>query len=192
MTPLDGDIAVILLAAGRSQRFGGEKLIAEFKGKPLWQWSAEAAEDAGFAHRYLVVGEYSSMGPRDGWTTIVNRAAAAGMGTSIATGVAAAENHRRVVITLADMPQVTAAHLRRLAQTRGTTFTRQRDGRAGSPAAFDRERFAALRTLTGDRGARSLALAPHHILTPDDPAILRDIDTPGDMALDGDRGASVP
>lgn len=182
MPPPDRDTALILLAAGRSERFGGDKLSAHVRGKPLWEWAACCAEEAGFAHLYLVVGDHTKIRSRRNWHTILNQHAARGMGTSIAAGVAAAAEHRRIVIALADMPMVDPDHLRLLAAGEGTVFTRQTDGSAGCPAAFDRASFGALRTLDGDRGARSLSLLDARIVDPGKDALVTDIDTPSELA----------
>ncbi|WP_390548965.1 NTP transferase domain-containing protein [Qipengyuania sp. MTN3-11] len=174
-------MALILLAAGRSKRFGSDKLTAKVDGRPLWEWAARAAETAGFATRYLVVAAHSSIGTRQGWDIVVNPDTDRGMGSSIAAGVTAAAARERVVIALADMPYVEAPHLRMLGEGRGTIFTRQVDDGAGTPAAFDRESFADLRSLTGDSGARSLGTPGAKLIDPRDRRMLRDIDRPGDL-----------
>ena len=181
MTKLDPATSIILLAAGRSERFGGEKLVTPFRGKPLWEWAAEAAENSGFQNLYLVTGEHTSIAASDRWRKVINPESAEGMGTSIAAGVAAADAHERVVIALADMPLVTSDHLRALAHGTGAVFTRQQDGKAGCPAGFGRESFAALRRLTGDQGARGAIPENASILEPDDPVMLFDVDMQEDL-----------
>jgi molybdenum cofactor cytidylyltransferase len=182
MAPLDPAIALILLAAGRSERFGSDKLTASFRGRPLWEWAAQSAENAGFESLYLVIGEHSGITPRDRWQPVLNHDAERGLGTSIAAGVTAAAHHQRVVIALADMPLMEPAHLRLLGQETGTIFTRQPDGNPGSPAAFGHEHFARLRTLDEDRGARSLSLPKALVIEPSTCGMLVDIDTPSDIA----------
>lgn len=177
-------VAFVLLAAGRSERFGSDKLISDYKGKPLWRWAADEAEEAGFRERFLVIGEHSSVRTPAGWAEVLNSAAAEGMGTSIAAGVAAAKHHNRVVIGLADMPMVSAAHLRRIASGMCTTFTRYEDGSAGCPAGFERETFSELQTLRGDRGARTLDLPNPSIIEPNDQNLLFDVDAREDLRID--------
>ncbi|GAB5349730.1 nucleotidyltransferase family protein [Alteriqipengyuania sp. 357] len=182
MTPLDPSIALVLLAAGRSRRFGSDKLTTRFQGKPLWEWAAEAAESAGFVSRYLVVGDHSCLHAPRGWHTVLNPEAGRGMGSSIAAGITAASGHQRAVIALADMPNIEAGHLRMLGEASGALFTRQADGSAGTPAAFDRESFAQLQTLTGDKGARSLEISRAGCVEPRGDRMLLDIDRPADLA----------
>ena len=181
MPPLDPSIALILLAAGRSERFGSDKLTASFRARPLWEWAARAAEAAGFVNLYLVIGEHSGITGRDGWKLVINPEAERGLGTSISAGVGAASNHERVVITLADMPLMEPSHLRLLGQETGAIFTRQPDGSAGNPAAFGQEHFAQLRTLDEDRGARSLSLPNALLIAPQTSDMLIDVDTPSDL-----------
>ena len=90
MPPIDPEVGFILLAAGRGKRFGRDKLTQDFRGQPLWSWGARAAEEAGFAQRYIVSGPHSAIPARSGWHTVTNDNAAEGMGTSIAAGVRAA------------------------------------------------------------------------------------------------------
>ena len=181
MPPLDPSIALILLAAGRSERFGSDKLTVLFRGRPLWEWAAAAAESAGFESLYLVIGEHSRVTAREKWRPVVNPDAERGLGTSIAAGVCAAAHHDRVVIALADMPLMEPAHLRLLGQETGAIFTRQPDGSAGNPAAFGQEPFAQLRTLDEDRGARSLSLPNALVIAPQTSDMLIDVDTPSDL-----------
>ena len=179
----DPDTAGILLAAGRSQRFGGNKLVSLYRGRPLWRWAADALEEAGFARLYIVVGAGSMIDVPRGWAKVENPDAAQGMGTSIAAGVSAARDHRRIVIALSDMPMMTATHLRRIAAGEGPTFTMQHDGRAGPPAGFGPESFARLETLEGERGARYLDHPGSSTVRPDDPRVLFDVDTREDLRV---------
>ena len=179
--PPAGDTALVLLAAGRGARFGGDKLTHAYRGRPLWEWAADAAEATGLTQLYIVLGPHSAIVPREGWRIVPNPNAGDGMGTSIAAGVAAASSHDRILVALADMPHVAPKHLRLLAAETGTVFTRQQDGSPGSPAGFGPECYAALRTLDGDRGARSLDLPNVKVTAPHDPAMLFDVDRKTDL-----------
>lgn len=48
-------IAGLLLAAGRSRRFGGDKLLAPLRGRRVVRWSAEAVANA-VDQLYVVTG----------------------------------------------------------------------------------------------------------------------------------------
>ncbi len=180
--PLDPSIAFALLAAGRSERFGGGKLEASFAGKPLWRWAADTAAAAGFATRFVIVPDPPmQLDAAEGWTIAVNSNADCGIASSIALACSLATDCRRLVIGLADMPFVEAGHLRALAMAEGVAFTSYHSGREGVPTGFPREAFATLASLQGDRGAATLPWANRVAITPTSPASLIDIDTPEDL-----------
>lgn len=180
---LDPSIAFALLAAGRSSRFGGNKLAMDLGGKPLWHWAAEAAEAAGFLTRFLIVppSPIAAMA-RDGWTVATNPDAATGMASSISCAATLAARHRRLVIGLADMPFVGTALLRKLALADGPAFTRYPLGKDGVPAAFPADLLPRLHQLEGDEGAARLDWgSTRESVVPVMPAETIDLDTPADL-----------
>lgn len=183
VTGVDPDTGLVLLAAGRSSRFGSDKFAASLDGKPLWQWAATVADRAGFGKKFLVVRpDRREMDPGEDWTIVVNRDADLGLSSSIKAGLHAAADCRRIVLALADMPFVNPGHLAAIAASPGVTFTRYPDGRDGCPAVFPSGSYPALLALSGDRGAASIRFGTSAALAPADPATLRDIDTVSDLA----------
>ena len=181
----DGGVGLILLAAGKASRFGGDKMRASLAGRPLLSWAMEACGESGIARKVLVVREDGALDPPKGWQVVVNTRAEEGQSTSIRAGVDALRTCSRIVIALGDMPFVTAAHLTRLAEGRGSVFTRYPDGRRGCPAAFPPETYGALMSITGDKGAASLDLPGAQGIAPADGGpgrMLADIDTAADLA----------
>jgi molybdenum cofactor cytidylyltransferase len=157
-------IAGLLLAAGRSSRFGGDKLVAPLRGQPVLHWSA-AAIAAEVDELFVVV-------PRDSparvkaltgiQATLVEHAGRDdGMASSIRAGVAALPaDVEAVVIALGDQPLVSSTVVRALCDRwrrvpTSAVVPRYRDG-DGHPVLFDRACFGALGALDGDRGARTL------------------------------------
>ena len=191
-------IAGLLLAAGRSTRFGADKLLALVDGAPVLSWSAAAlaAEvDALFivvppdaASRLLVVSGVEAV-------TVEHARRDEGLASSIRAGVAALPTHvEAVVIALADQPFVSPGIVRRLRErwsAGGVTAVapRYREGR-GHPVLFGRSAFAALQALEGDEGAKTLleSLGPGLALVDVDEAMPADVDTPYALrALDARR-----
>ncbi|MEN3973463.1 nucleotidyltransferase family protein [Sphingomicrobium sp. XHP0235] len=175
-------VALVLLAAGEGARFGGDKLGATFNGRPLIDHALAAAEGTRVTRRIVVRRTQAaplSLGPN--WQLVVNAQAAEGIASSIRAGVEAALDCDRIVIALADMPLIDAAHLDRIAQATGTIFTRQADGHPGPPAAFDRSSFSRLAGLQGDRGAASLDLDDARIVDAPSRRQLQDVDCPEDL-----------
>lgn len=115
---IDADnVVLVLLAAGQSSRFGMQnKLEAEFLGKPVGFHVTTALESIPFADRIVVTdGCQLDFGSR-GYRVIHNDEIARGMSHSLHLGVREAmkTSPQAILIALADMPRVTAAHIYRL------------------------------------------------------------------------------
>ena len=178
---------LILLAAGRGSRFGDieAKLEQEFLGRPLGLHVAVALEDLPFLARLAVVGTARVDYAGHGFGLLRNDDPDRGMARSVAIGVerAAALGADAVLVALADMPRITAAHIHRLfdASTGADTVVASSDGcDPKPPALFGRGRFDFFRALEGEAGARDLVRAGRHVVTT--PAELIDVDTPEDLA----------
>lgn len=178
-------VALVLLAAGRSRRFeGGDKLAEPFLGKPLAFHVVTALEAIPFLARIAVVSgtglDFGALGCR----VVENSASSSGQARSLRLGVSAARasGAEAVLVALADMPRVTAAHVRRLmdAASGADAIVASSDGvRPGPPALFGAALFDALLALEGDQGARELIRRGRHVVA--SPAELADIDTRADL-----------
>lgn len=177
--------ALVLLAAGRSQRFRAhDKLAMPFLGKPLAFHVVTALEVLPFPIRVAVVSETTLDFATLGYRVVRNPDPALGQARSLCHGVAAARDAGAdaVLVALADMPRVTAAHVLRLfdAAEDADTIVASSDGnRPGPPALFGRNWFPTLMDLQGDQGGRDLIRRGHHVVT--SPAELVDIDTQEDL-----------
>lgn len=113
--------------------------------------------------------------------------AADGMGLSIATGIAATQEAKGWLITLADMPFIEPATIARVLaalQNGNTIAAPVYQGRRGHPVGFSAVFGEALRALSGDQGARDLLVkhaAEIALIDCDDPGILADVDNPKDL-----------
>ncbi|WP_084583275.1 nucleotidyltransferase family protein [Sphingomonas azotifigens] len=177
--------ALVLLAAGRSERFAdGDKLTEDYLGQPLAFHVVTALENMPFLARIAVVWDTALDFAARGFQVVENPDRALGQARSVRYGVAAAEaaGAEAVLIALADMPRVTAAHCYRLfdASDNGATLVASSDGvQPMPPALIGRDHFAELCSLEGDAGARQLILRGHHVITR--PEELVDIDTRQDL-----------
>ncbi|MHA6721677.1 nucleotidyltransferase family protein [Sphingomonas sp. RS2018] len=177
------DTALVLLAAGLSSRFpDGNKLEADFLGKPVGLHVATALENMPFLRRFVVKDGCSL--DFEGFEVIHNDGSESGMAASVKLGVAAARDSgaKAVLIALADMPRVTAAHIYRLLEVADSpdAVVASSDGvQPRPPALFGAGRFDFLLSLEGDAGARDLVRGGKHVVTA--PAELIDIDTPEDL-----------
>lgn len=179
-------VALVLLAAGRSRRFGDrDKLMAPYLGRPLGMHVVVALEAVPFCDRIAVVSETTLDLSACGYRIVHNDDPAAGLGRSLRLGVeaACAGQAEAVLIALADMPRVTATHIYRLLdRAEGPdAIVASSDGvDPRPPALFGCDHFEILRQSEGDIGARELVRHGHHVVT--SPAELTDIDTPEELA----------
>ncbi|ELY2496704.1 nucleotidyltransferase family protein [Cronobacter muytjensii] len=167
---------IIILAAGKGERFraGGatmHKLDALLHGKPVLAHVLAAAETSGLR-----------------WHLVRPAGGTGGIGESIALGVKATPDAAGWLILPGDLPFITAASIRRVAQALNEkpVVVPHYQQRHGHPVAFRREYFDALAALSGDEGAKSVvqtARARGEVLTLalDDAGVVLDVDVPGDL-----------
>ncbi|MDX3899837.1 MAG: nucleotidyltransferase family protein [Sphingobium sp.] len=186
-------IAAVLLAAGTSSRFGAQdKLMADLRGKPIVQHTLETLASLPFA-RLLAVVRPPAQAPvihrkleRRNYTIIVNDNPEQGLAGSIVRAVEHVmplHRCRGVLICLADMPDVPQSHYNRICMAAENirSVVASTDGFSSSPPAFiGRRHFPELLALRGDQGARSLL--SHGLQIETSGSVLRDIDTPEDLA----------
>ncbi|GAA4781455.1 xanthine dehydrogenase accessory protein PucB [Stakelama sediminis] len=176
----------MLLAAGASRRFGaGDKLIAPFDGKPLGLHAVAALASIPFAIRIAVVSGTALDLAAHGFHCVPNHRQADGLAHSIGLGVQAAREAgvQAVLIALADMPRITAAHVGHLlAEADGPdAVVASSNGEvAMPPVLFGRRHFDALSGRTGDAGPRALIRTGKSIIAA--AGELADVDTPEDLA----------
>ncbi|MEH3045601.1 nucleotidyltransferase family protein [Sphingomonas adhaesiva] len=180
------DTVLILLAAGRSERFGdvGSKLDQPFLSRPLGLHVAVALEDMPFKRRIAVVDGCRLDYAQHGFTVLHNEDPDRDMASSVRMGVecARALDAHAVLIALADMPRVTASHIYRLMDAADSedAVVASSDGVSPRPPAlFGRARFDDVLAISGDQGARDLIQAGRHVVT--NAAELIDVDTREDL-----------
>ena len=180
----------ILLAAGSSQRFGGHKLSYLINGVPMALQSAITLRAALGA---ILVG----MKPQDalaptlleqGLNVILCDRAPEGMGGTLAQVVAAAPaDASGYIVALADMPFIHVDSIRAVAaalQSGAPLVAPSYRGQRGHPVGLSAAYRDELLALKGDAGARDIIqrdAALMQLIEVDDPGVLRDIDTPGDL-----------
>jgi molybdenum cofactor cytidylyltransferase len=194
----EGPVAAVILAAGRSRRMRGpNKLLATFDGKPLVRRVAEAAL-ASRARPVIVVTGHMRDEVEQALTALEVRFVhnpdfAEGLSASLGAGIAAVpDGCAGALVTLADMPGITAAVLDALIESFDPGEGRAivvptAAGKRGNPVLWSRIFFPELMRVTGDTGARHLieahADAVHRLELGD--AIAIDVDTPETLAAAG-------
>lgn len=193
-------IGAIVLAGGRSSRFGRDKLAEPIDGRPLLG-HAIATVQALATDIVVVAAPDANFDVPDGVLLAHDPVAFEGPLAGLAAGLAALDPAvDRVLVVAGDMPTLVPTVLQRLLDAVGSGSDAAILGSGGNadgdtaplPLALRRRRAAtAVRTLL-DAGERRLRAAPQVLdaeIIPestwrlDDPtaATLRDIDTPGDL-----------
>jgi molybdenum cofactor cytidylyltransferase len=174
----------VVLAAGEGRRFGGDKLRAELRGRPLVTWALSAAQEAALDETAVVTGadDLDDLVPA-GVTRLANPDWAAGQSSSLQVAVAHAEavGHDVLVVGLGDTPFVTAEVWRAVAAAEAPIATAEFEGQRRPPVRLAREVWPLLPT-EGDEGARVLLRQRPDLVTAvpcaGEPA---DVDTQGDL-----------
>jgi molybdenum cofactor cytidylyltransferase len=190
-------IAAIILAAGRSTRFGRDgpatKAIADLDGAPLVRRVAEAALASRAAPVIVVTGHAAGSiktALADCAVQFVEAADyGAGISRSLQAGIAAVPaNSTGAIVLLADMPLISPAIIDALIASfestpDATAAVPVFAGRRGNPVLLGRALFAMVAQLEGDRGAGQILMQIDGVVECPvaDPSIFADIDTPEDL-----------
>ncbi|ADU14921.1 nucleotidyltransferase family protein [Asticcacaulis excentricus] len=158
------DMALILLAAGRSRRFGyADKLMADLGGRPLGLHVAQCVSEMRWRQKLAVV---ASDGLRDGLMALgfetVTPASDAGIGDNLALAARQVNSATGVLVCLADMPFVPLTHIKALLSALGDGITIAVSAAGDAkvpPVAFSATHIATLRGLSGDQGARRILIS---------------------------------
>ena len=184
-------VGVLLLAAGRSQRFGSDKRLAPLpSGDPLLFAVVATIRHSGLPLRVCLRPGDDPLRERllaERVPVLVCEHAAQGMGATLADAVVQLAGWEGLLVALADMPAIRPQTFRQVAAalTTDIVVTPTYAGKPGHPVGFGRAFFSALARLQGDRGARDLvrqAGSGRLCLPLADPGILRDVDYPADLA----------
>jgi molybdenum cofactor cytidylyltransferase len=192
----------LVLAAGRGRRFGGDKLLAHYRGRPLLlhvlDLVAASCRDQIFDRGHVVIAAgddaAQALCRKAGLTAVLNDAPTLGLSHSLRLGLQAIEMLTRnegsaALVFLADQPlvrlevveQVIAAY-----RSTGAPVVRPRyhnqPNAPGHPVLLDQSTWSLASTLQGDRGLADLLVSPSiETVIIDVPGGNPDVDTPADL-----------
>ncbi|MBS0242118.1 MAG: molybdopterin-binding/glycosyltransferase family 2 protein [Proteobacteria bacterium] len=158
-------VAAIVLAAGRSTRFGdGNKLLADLNGVPVVRRTVTAALESGAEPVIVVTGHMAAdvqaaLGGL-GLTFVDSPRYREGLSASLKAGLASLPSSiDGVLVILGDMPGVTGADMDRLisglAPKEGRSIVvPTRAGKRGNPVLFASHLIVELAEIEGDAGAK--------------------------------------
>lgn len=163
---------LILLAAGSSRRFGGNKLLVPFHGKPLFAWGLAALNEVCRAREdctLTVVSRYPEIWEAAqalGTQAVDSPESEKGQSYSIRAGLRSlgrVEEGDFLLFLPADQPWITPKTISRLLDAAGPdtwTATAAFGERVGTPTLFSARLLPDLLALEGDRGGRRLMGCP--------------------------------
>ena len=163
------NIVVLIMAAGKSSRFGSPKQLLKWKNSNLLQHAIKTACDSNISDVFLVLGanhdQIIEMTDTNSVEVIRNLSWANGLGNSIAFGVKSIIQKEPktdgILIMLADQPLIDSDYLNRMIdkfkegnnQIIATTY---KNNKQGVPVIFDKAYFDELIDLNDDDGAKQI------------------------------------
>ncbi|MEM0287375.1 MAG: nucleotidyltransferase family protein [Nitrososphaerota archaeon] len=184
-------MAIIILAAGLSERMGKDKQIIEFMGKPILQWVIESAKGSRVKEIYVVLGHHSDKIEKaismDGIKKVFCKNYKIGISASLKAGVNALQKDvSAAIVMLGDQPLVKSSTIDKLVEAYDSydadMIIPSYKGRRGNPVLLSKKTFNLIQGLEGDQGARVLMKRVRvRKIEVDDSGILLDVDTSRDL-----------
>lgn len=144
--------AGLVLAAGEGRRFGGPKAPVVVEGERLVDRAVRILREAGCDPVVVVLGAW--VGDVAGAEIVINDTWSEGMGSSLRAGLSSVDADR-VIVTLVDLPGMTAEAIRRFVDSPARLAQGAFDGERGHPVVIGSEHVAGVvAAASGDRGAR--------------------------------------
>lgn len=188
----------VVLAAGRSSRFGSCKALAVWNGKSLVEHALDGLVAAGVTEVRVVVAAPHAAGVRSQLArtkTVENPEPDRGMTSSLAVGLGAlleAGTPRAVLVSLVDHPRVTADTLHALVQhfdaKKPYALRPTHAGRGGHPIVLSPLAVADVVACDPTRSFRQILGRGLADLPVADPFVLDDVDTAGALETLGRDG----
>lgn len=158
-------IGCLIMAAGNAARFGENKLLAEYRGKPLIAYALDCVPKALF-DRVCVVTQYpqiKTLAAEHGFDVLVNDRPEDGISYTIRLGTEALADCDAILYLVADQPMLQAASVEAVVQAWMHNPDRiagaASGDRRGNPNIFPKRFYKELCALEGDRGGSRIISA---------------------------------
>ncbi|TVZ56008.1 molybdenum cofactor cytidylyltransferase [Lutibacter sp. Hel_I_33_5] len=169
------NIAILILAAGKSSRMGSVKQLLSYKNTTLLGWTIETVQKLKKEDIFCVLGAYAKNIEKEvskyNIETIFNSKFETGLSSSIVNGIEYLKNrnYSSVLILLADQPKITSTYINVLIKKSIENPTKiiaaNYSNHNGVPAIFPKPFFTELLKLKGDKGAKDLLKNTNQIIS---------------------------
>lgn len=189
-------IGAIVLAAGKGERMGRPKALVDWHGKTFLEHALESLKAAGASPIAVVLDPAAQdfaaakkIAGDAGAVVVENAKPERGMLSSVRHGLTALSGATHAALLPVDHPGIRPATLEALFLHARSAPDRivvpVFEGRRGHPGVFPASRFGDLMGAPDDEGARAVLRTHANLVleaTIDDPAVVRDLDTPEDLS----------
>ena len=181
-------LGCVIMAAGASRRFGENKLLRDFLGKPLFRYVLEAAkfvfDKTAVVTAYEPIKAYAE---NLGFLTVENKQPQLGVSHTIRLGLGVLQDCDGVVFATADQPLLSRDTFLLLKESfkkaPACIHAVSAEGIRGNPCLFPKDLFEELLALEGDIGGGAVIKAH--------PDRLRLVEVPSEELLDCDTPDSL-
>ena len=176
----------IILAAGSGSRMGTPKATLEINGERLIDRAVSLFHGAGIKDVCVVLGAWQGLVPDA--EVLINPDWETGMGSSLRVGLDYVEKRSEfteAIITLVDLPGLTSAAIRAIADSAHEIVMATFNSKPGHPVKFARKYWKEIaQSADGDAGARNFLKGRDDVtkIALENLATGKDIDTPEDLA----------
>ena len=187
------EFAIVVLAAGAGTRFGGNKLNAPVRNKPLYEHTLDRVQAFGAFPAFIVTGseEIAGEAQKRGITPVWNRKPELGIARSLKLGLEEAVKSRPglkgILFSVCDQPGLDPATMQQIFRVSslhpGSIVCAGSGGKTGNPVCWDASFFPELLALEGDEGGRQIMKKYRDKvrIVQADPEELKDIDRKEDL-----------
>lgn len=186
----DEGYAMILLAAGKSSRYGNNKLLEELDGGKMYEHTLRKMRAFPLCTQVTVTrfAEIENASKKQGMTVVENHEPDLGIAHSLVLGLRVAKqknpNLKGAMFIVCDQPGLTARTFARMLDMSknhpGKIICAGRKGKMGNPVLWDQKFFPELEQLLGDKGGKQIMGAHMEdvLVCEAEEAELQDVDEP--------------
>lgn len=185
-------ISAVLMAGGASTRFGSNKLLADWRGKPLIQGFLERFPREAFCRAVVVTRypEVEDIALKLGYEVLLRPGECQDISGTIRAGLSHLEQDEEgCLFSVCDQPLLTPGSILRLAevfqQAPSHIWAMGWQGQRGNPVIFPKALYSALLTLPSGASGNVVIQSNHHLLEQVEAAScdeLADVDTTADLS----------